>query len=170
MKIVVDKLPDNMEKCKFRIHETECDYTFCKIMGDVCDPNNCIMIPLAEALDSSEPRVVLNNTSTSISKFSEEPIRDGYTRINIQAEMKDRWVNTFLSFLKCLEYNGNLGHTGVVGIMSDGDGDFRPKFKFDTEYKHEPGVWEHDLEEKAFRPGTLEVLFDADFVYGETNE
>ena len=37
--------------------------------------------------------------------------------------------------LKEMERLGNIGSSKKVGIYSDGDGDFRPKFDIDTEYK-----------------------------------
>ena len=37
--------------------------------------------------------------------------------------------------LKKMENNGNLGHSEEVGIYSDGDGDFRPKFKIETDFE-----------------------------------
>lgn len=46
----------------------------------------------------------------------------------IKATMDERWVDHFCSMLKHMEYNGNVGHTERIGIMSDGDGDFRPTF------------------------------------------
>lgn len=33
-----------------------------------------------------------------------------------------------------MEYNGNVGHSEIVGFYSDGDGDFRPKFKFNIPF------------------------------------
>ena len=33
-----------------------------------------------------------------------------------------------------MQYNGNVGHTGVVAFMADGDGDFHPKFTPDIDY------------------------------------
>lgn len=45
--------------------------------------------------------------------------------------MKDRWVPHFLSMLKYMEQLGGLGGSRKVSFYSDGDGDFRPKFKFD---------------------------------------
>lgn len=50
-------------------------------------------------------------------------------RLSIEAEIDNRWVETFLSFLKRLEYNGDIGHSSLIGFYADGDGDFRPKFR-----------------------------------------
>lgn len=52
----------------------------------------------------------------------------------IECTMSERWIPTFMSFLQKLQYNGVVGHTGIVAIMSDGDGDFRPKFTTDEKY------------------------------------
>lgn len=54
---------------------------------------------------------------------------------NIKVEMEERWINDFCSMLKEMENFGNLGKSKIIGIYSDGDGDFRPKFNIDTEFK-----------------------------------
>lgn len=53
---------------------------------------------------------------------------------NVECTMKERWIPYFISFLKKMQYNGLVGHSGVVAFMSDGDGDFRPKFKSNIEF------------------------------------
>lgn len=52
-------------------------------------------------------------------------------KFTIECEMNDRWVSTFLSTLKYMETLGNIGSSRQVCIYADGDGDFRPKFKWD---------------------------------------
>lgn len=47
----------------------------------------------------------------------------------IECTMKERWVPHFLSMLRYMWQLGGLGSSRKVGIYSDGDGDFRPKFK-----------------------------------------
>lgn len=54
---------------------------------------------------------------------------------NIKVQMEERWVDTFCSMLKYMENLGNLGSSRGVTLYSDGDGDFRPKFEFDIDYK-----------------------------------
>lgn len=44
--------------------------------------------------------------------------------------MRERWVPHFMSMLKYMQQLGGLGGSRTVGIYSDGDGDFRPKFNF----------------------------------------
>ncbi len=51
----------------------------------------------------------------------------------IYVEMQDRWVPHFLSMLKYMQQLGGMGSSREVGIYSDGDGDFRPKFKWSDE-------------------------------------
>ena len=48
----------------------------------------------------------------------------------IQCEMKARWVPHFLAMLRYMEQLGNLGGSRRVALYADGDGDFRPKFKW----------------------------------------
>lgn len=58
---------------------------------------------------------------------------------NIEATMEERWVNQFCSMLKHMEKNGIIGSSEIVGVYSDGDGDFRPKFKVDREFENQDG-------------------------------
>ena len=51
--------------------------------------------------------------------------------------MKDGY-HTFMSMLKYMEMLGNNGSSRQVGIYSDGDGDFNPKFKTDIEWEAKP--------------------------------
>ena len=56
-------------------------------------------------------------------------------KFTIEVEMKDRWVPHFLSMLKYMERLGGLGGSRRVCFMADGDGDFRPKFKWSPALK-----------------------------------
>lgn len=59
----------------------------------------------------------------------------------IEATMEERWIPHFLSMLNAMQENGAIGHSGVVGMYADGDGDFRPKFRADMHYGNvEPSV------------------------------
>ncbi|MGF7002427.1 hypothetical protein M2149_000803 [Lachnospiraceae bacterium PFB1-21] len=73
--------------------------------------------------------------------------------ITIKATMNERWIDDFCSFLNYMEKCGNVGHTGIVSFLADGDGDFRPKFEIDTKYNKTDGRTEGLL-----KP---EVMFDA---------
>lgn len=57
----------------------------------------------------------------------------------IECEIPERWVDDFCSFIKNLEYNGKIGHSSLIGFYADGDGDFRPSFKINTEYIQSEG-------------------------------
>lgn len=72
---------------------------------------------------------------------------------NIEVTMNERWIDSFCSFLRWMENCGDLGHSSITGFYSDGDGDFRPKFKINTEFNKVDGCKENLPE--------LEVLFDA---------
>lgn len=54
------------------------------------------------------------------------------TEFTIKCRMKSRWVPHFLAMLKYMQQLGGLGGSRKVGIYSDGDGDFRPKFEWDA--------------------------------------
>lgn len=74
------------------------------------------------------------------------------TTFTIKATMPNRWIPHFLAMLKSIEHNGNIGHSGAVGIFADGDGDFHPKF-----------IWDKALPSGAKPAKTDEVgvLYDA---------
>lgn len=52
----------------------------------------------------------------------------------IECEVPERWVNDFCAMLNSIQSFGSIGHSGVVGIYADGDGDFRPKFNIQTDW------------------------------------
>lgn len=47
----------------------------------------------------------------------------------IKCQMRTRWIPYFVSMLQTMENYGRAGHSAVVGLYSDGDGDFRPHFE-----------------------------------------
>jgi hypothetical protein len=51
-------------------------------------------------------------------------------KFTIEVDMKDRWVEHFISMLKRMELMGSWGSSRILGFYADGDGDFRPKFDF----------------------------------------
>lgn len=51
-------------------------------------------------------------------------------KFTIQVDMPDRWVPHFLAMLKYMEQLGGMGGSRKVCFYADGDGDFRPKFKW----------------------------------------
>jgi len=50
----------------------------------------------------------------------------------IECEMKARWVPYFLSALKYMQKLGSWGSSRYVIFYADGDGDFRPRFKWNS--------------------------------------
>ena len=54
------------------------------------------------------------------------------TEINftIEVTMQKRWVPHFLSMLKLMDQFGKVGKSRKVTFYADGDGDFRPTFKW----------------------------------------
>ena len=59
-------------------------------------------------------------------------------KFTIECEVPERWVNDFCAMLEDMQYFGEQGHSRVVGIYADGDGDFRPRFNIKTDYD---SVW-----------------------------
>lgn len=54
----------------------------------------------------------------------------------VEVTMEERWIPHFLNMLGAMQKNGAIGHSGVIGIYADGDGDFRPKFHTDMHYNY----------------------------------
>lgn len=77
-------------------------------------------------------------------------------KFTIECEIPERWVNDFCSFIKYLEFCGNIGHSASVSFYADGDGDFRPQFDINTQFDIKMG--------KSHSSYKLppEVIFDAD--------
>ena len=50
--------------------------------------------------------------------------------ISIQMTVNRRWIPEVVSMLRRMEQYGAAGMSRNISIMSDGDGDFRPKFVF----------------------------------------
>ena len=77
--------------------------------------------------------------------------------LNIKAIFEERWLNDFCSMLKQMESCGSLGHSSIVAFYADGDGDFRPKFKFDKDFIKTNGYWAKNGKELP----NIEVIYDA---------
>ena len=77
-------------------------------------------------------------------------------KFNIEVEMEERWIPYFMSFLKHMQYDGNIGHSELLGFYSDGDGDFRPKFTFSIDGETVNPV---DITSKDGR--IVKVIYDA---------
>lgn len=56
-------------------------------------------------------------------------------KFKINVQMDDRWVPYFMSMLKRMEHDGNIGHSEKVTLFSDGCGDFRPKFYTNIDFE-----------------------------------
>jgi hypothetical protein len=51
---------------------------------------------------------------------------------SITVTMNKRWIPCFLAMLKYMQRLGGVGASRSLSFFSDGDGDFRPKFEFDS--------------------------------------
>lgn len=51
----------------------------------------------------------------------------------VRVSMQRRWVPHFLGMLKTFQRLGGIGASRPVVFYADGDGDFRPKFLWDTD-------------------------------------
>ena len=93
-----------------------------------------------------------------ISKFIIIDKHDSYEEVsfNVKITMNKRWANEFQSMLQLMEKFGSSGHSGIIGIYADGDGDFRPKFDFDTEFEKSERIIKNGEELSS-----SEIIFDA---------
>lgn len=73
----------------------------------------------------------------------------------ITVNMEERWINQFCSFLKRMEFDGDIGHSEKMAFYADGDGDFSPKFKIDVDYINE------EPRRKKFQEHKIESFYDA---------
>ena len=73
-------------------------------------------------------------------------------KFTIEVEMEERWIDDFMSMLNKMEYLGSLGASRTVSIYSDGDGDFRPKFKSDVEWS-KVKEYDYDLVDNHYDAG-----------------
>lgn len=74
---------------------------------------------------------------------------------NVKCTMPKAWASHFQSFLKEMEKFGNKGHSGQLSFMADGGKNFKPTFKFSSEYDSVEGI-----KPNRFKPNS-ELLFDA---------
>lgn len=51
-------------------------------------------------------------------------------RFTIDVEMQERWIPHFLGMLRYMEHLGAIGSSRSVTLFADGDGDFRPIFRW----------------------------------------
>ena len=66
--------------------------------------------------------------------FTEQVDQGGYkdsTKFIIEVRMRERWISHFLAMLKEMQYLGAVGSSRQLTFFADGDGDFRPSFKWD---------------------------------------
>ena len=66
-----------------------------------------------------------------IDQLPKTVIDGDHTEFVIRVRMKSRWVPHFLGLLKYMQLLGGWGGSRIVSFMSDGDGDYRPKFQWD---------------------------------------
>lgn len=86
--------------------------------------------------------------------WNESGAREDVT-FNVKCTMPKVWASHFQSFLREMESYGQRGHSGQISFMADGDGNFRPRFRFTKEYETVQGIQSQNISRKA------EQLFDA---------
>lgn len=68
----------------------------------------------------------------SLKKLFESVLSDNdEITFTIKCTMKKRWVSHFLAMLNYMQQLGCSGSSREVAMFCDGDGDFRPSFKWD---------------------------------------
>ena len=83
------------------------------------------------------------------------------TDFTIKCSMTDRWIPYFIAFLKRIEADGEIGQSELIGFSVNGEGDFRPKFKFDSSEVND------DISNKIYPHNTDAIIdyYDADCYY-----
>lgn len=104
-------------------------YSIESVLGDSCE-EMCDVIQSREADIPSNTPIVC-----PLDDEFEDASSQRKVKFTIHCEMAERWVDTFCSMLKRMEYNGSIGHSEEVTLYSDGDGDFRPKFEILQDYE-----------------------------------
>jgi len=81
-------------------------------------------------------------------------------KFTIEVEMKDRWVSHFKAMLIRMQHMGGWGSSRVLGFYSDGDGDFRPMFKFKGIENVVPALPVYD-DSSSTKDTICDVFYDA---------
>lgn len=68
--------------------------------------------------------------------------------VSLKFKIHARWYKQFIGFLRELENDSIIGHSGIAGFFADGDGDFRFRWKFADNAEEEKAK---DLVEKYFK-------------------
>lgn len=100
-----------------------------------------------------------DNYMIDTSSLCMKPENEDLYQFHIEATMKKRWANDFCSMLHHMEVCGDVGHSAMIGFYADGDGDFRPTFRFDKPYERTKG-YKPSTESENFKG--VEIIFDAD--------
>lgn len=74
-------------------------------------------------------------------------------KFTIEVEMKDRWIPHFLAMLSTMQRYGSAGMSRNVTFCVDGDGDFRPKFKWDDSLTNDAAPVKNDNGNVTFDAG-----------------
>lgn len=60
-------------------------------------------------------------------------VLDENVTFQVTCTMRKRWAPYFITMLRQMELFGYLGTSRSIKFLSDGDGDFRPKFQIDKD-------------------------------------
>ena len=71
----------------------------------------------------------------------------------ITCTMNERWIPHFLAMLKYMKQLGGMGSSRIVGLFSDGDGDFRPDFKWDDSLSADAKPVKDELGDRLYDAG-----------------
>jgi len=71
-------------------------------------------------------------------------MKEDIVNFTVKCSMKSRWVPQFLTMLSYMEFLGDVGSSRQVALYADGDGDFRPKFDIDIDFKKVDPVSDED--------------------------
>lgn len=109
------------------------------------DPRNPFMLSVAEKPEKwrDPARNPLSSAPIEDEPQKEESRRSAANELiefTVVCRMKRRWASQFLGMLKHMQRLGNAGSSRSIGIFSDGDGDFRPRFDFTVDAEPAEGL------------------------------
>ena len=86
--------------------------------------------------------------------------------VSLKFKIHPRWYKQFIGFLKSIEDNSIIGHSGITGFFADGDGDFRFRWKFSDNVEAEKAK---DLVENYFKEQEKSWLAPPEFARGRAD-
>ena len=63
----------------------------------------------------------------------------GRVRFNVEVDIEEKWVDDFCSFLRYIQFCGDVKNSSIVGFYADGKNGFRANFNIDKDFTVKDG-------------------------------